>query len=238
MIDINILLAQLTNNDNLELTKSHTSTHTEESNTLSNGFPGDPDQFFRLQRPSTSQKKTSDQEFEADLISKINMLNDVLFEHQTDIEIIKKARVQIEESVRDLNEIIADNNSSVYQRAHFKFQLLKDMYTQLDGLVSSTKTRKIKEKDVELTQSQMVILFHHLRELGIISKKASNTILAQSISDMTGLSAEKMRQSLSSISSYSKNIDADFEPTDYEAVNDKIKALMLSLKADLNERFK
>lgn len=110
------------------------------------------------------------------------------------------------------------------------------MYTQLDGLVSSTKTRKIKEKDVELTQSQIVILFHHLRELGIISKKASNTILAQSISDMTGLSAEKIRQSLSSISSYSKNIDADFAPTDYDAVNDKIKALQLVLEADLSER--
>lgn len=236
MIDFNVLLAQLTNNNNLEIPKKNTITQTEESNILSSGFPGDPDQFFRLQRPSSSHNKTADQEFEADLITKINILNDVLFEHKTDIDIVKKARTQIEESIKDLAEIITDKHSKVYTRAQFKFQLLKEMYTQLDGLVSSTKTRKIKEKDVELTQSQIVILFHHLRELGIISKKASNTILAQSISDMTGLSAEKIRQSLSSISSYSKNIDADFAPTDYDAVNDKIKALQLVLEADLSER--
>lgn len=159
MEDINQLLRELVSNENLTVTIFDSDSLHEDTSILQSGFPGDPDQFFRLQRPTTSQKKTSDQEFEADLISKINTLNDVLFEHQTDIEIVKKARVQIEESIRDLGEIIADKNSLVYQRAHFKFLLLKDMFTQLDGLVSSTKTRKIKEKDVELTQSQIVILF-------------------------------------------------------------------------------
>ena len=40
MIDFNVLLAQLTNNNNLEIPKNNTFTQPEESNILSSGFPG------------------------------------------------------------------------------------------------------------------------------------------------------------------------------------------------------
>jgi hypothetical protein len=237
MENLSKLLDELTNNASFRKPLTADDDFSQGSDTLFSGFPGDLDQFHSLGRIKRTPKKQSDQEFEIELLSKIDILNDALFEHKVDIDIVKKAYVQIGESIQELSGMILDQHSDIYQRAYSKFQLLREIYSQLDVVVTGTKTRKLKESDIELTQAQIVILFHHMQKLGIVSKKVSNTLLATSIADITGLSSQKIRQALSSVDKDTENIDADFKTTDYHAVNRKIKRLQQNLEEDFSARF-
>lgn len=237
MKDLSKLLDELTNNDSFRKPFNDINDFDGDPDSLLSGFPSDLDQFHSLGRIKRTPKKQSDQDFESELLSKIDNLNIALFEHKVDIDVVKNAYYQIGESIQDLSGIILDQNAANYQRAYSKFQLLREIYSQLDVVVTGTKTRKLKETDIELTQAQIVILFHHMQKLGIISKKVSNTLLATSIADITGLSSQKIRQALSSVDKDSENIDADFKTTDYHAVNRKIKQLHQNLEEDFSARF-
>jgi hypothetical protein len=68
-----------------------------------------------------------------------------------------------------------------------------------------------------LIQKEVVILFYHLREAGLIGKNIPNNVYAQYISDLTGYEAEKIRQDLSNIKSDSQSTDSErFQKTDYD----------------------
>ena len=238
MKDLKEILAELANNDSFRELPIETETFNSEPDSLFSGFPDGLDQFHSLGRVKRIPKKQSDQEFEKEILSKIDILNDALFEHKADIDIVKNAHTQIGDSIKDLSVIITNKNAEQYQRANSKFQLLGEIYHQLDVAITGAKTRKLKNPDVEITQPQIVLLFHHLQQLGIVSKSVSNTSLATSLSELTGFSFEQIRQALSSVSVYSKNIDADFKQTDYSALNRKVKALQQNLETESSKRFK
>jgi hypothetical protein len=238
MENLSKLLDELTNNASFRKPLTAAYDFSQGSDTLFSGFPGDLDQFHSLGRIKRTPKKQSDQEFEIELLSKIDILNDALFEHKVDIDIVKKAYVQIGESIQELSGMILDQHSDIYQRAYSKFQLLREIYSQLDVVVSGTKKRKLKDPDVELTQAQIVILFHHLQRLGVLSKKVTNITLATCLSEITGFEFHQLRKSLSSVSLFSENVDANFKPSDYSALDLKVESLKEHLKKESIERFK
>ncbi len=238
MEDLKAILAEIANNDSFRELPKETETFKRETDSLFSGFPGDPDQFYKLNRPAKTFKKESDQEFEDELLKKIHKLNDVIFDHQADRDFLKNAHNKIGLSIQDLALIISKTDSEIYMRAHSKFRILSDLYDQMGDLISGTKQRKSKKPDVELTQTQIALLFYHLQKLGILDKNVSKSVLSKSIADATGFSHEKIRQELSHVEIKSNNIDSDVRDTDYHAINRKIKALYQSLEEDFVKRFK
>ena len=92
----------------------------------------------------------------------------------------------------------------------------------------------------QLKQKEVVILFHHLRELGLIAKGIPNNVYNQYISDLTGYAAEKIRQDLSNVSKESTSVDSNrFQESDYEGVIRVIKRKLLhKIEAEYKDKYK
>ncbi len=90
-----------------------------------------------------------------------------------------------------------------------------------------------------LIQKEVVILFYHLREAGLIGKNIPNNVYAQYISDLTGFEAEKIRQDLSNINNESLSTDSErFQKSDYDGIKRKLEQkLIKAIVADYKEKF-
>jgi len=71
----------------------------------------------------------------------------------------------------------------------------------------------------------------------MITKDVPNTTLAVCVSEITGFGFKQIRQGLSSVSLFSKNIDANFKPADYSALYLKVNALQENLELEESKRF-
>ena len=99
-------------------------------------------------------------------------------------------------------------------------------------LAKPTKVKKPFGKFTSLTQNQIVILFHYLRMHKCIGEETPNNLYAEYISELTGFSAEKIRQNLSHISSHE---NSEFLKTDYYAVKRVLDKVICSISADFEE---
>lgn len=106
--------------------------------------------------------------------------------------------------------------------------------------VNSRPIRKKKQiaKLTDLTQNQIVILFHYLRENGYIGKDTTNTLYAAHISELTGFAEEKIRQDLSHISNNFKSADSrEFLDYEYSAVKRALNKVIASIEKYSEEHF-
>ena len=90
-----------------------------------------------------------------------------------------------------------------------------------------------------LKQKEVVILFYHLRKLGLIDENIPNNVYAQYISDITGYESEKIRQDLSNILDESTSTDKlRFQQNDYEGIKRKLEQKIIkAIVADLEIKF-
>jgi hypothetical protein len=104
--------------------------------------------------------------------------------------------------------------------------------------LSRVRIRRPSEKLTDLTQNQIVILFHYLREHGYIGKDTTNTLYAGHISELTGFAAEKIRQDLSHISNNFKSADSrEFLDYEYSAVKRALNKVIASIEKYSEEHF-
>lgn len=106
--------------------------------------------------------------------------------------------------------------------------------------VNAKPIRKKKQiaKLTSLTQNQIIILFHYLKELGYIGKDMPKNEYAQHIAELTGFAAEKIRQDLSHISNNFKSTDSrEFLEYEYSAVRRSLDKVIAAIKKDSEERF-
>jgi hypothetical protein len=80
----------------------------------------------------------------------------------------------------------------------------------IDNLVDKKKEKSKKsfENLTNMTQNQIVILSHYLREFGYIGKDMPKNLYADYISGLTGFAAEQIRQDFSNIDKKSTSIDS------------------------------
>lgn len=110
--------------------------------------------------------------------------------------------------------------------------------TQPNVTPSRIRIRRPSEKLSDLTQNQVVILFHYLRENGYIGKDTTNTLYAAHISELTGFAAEKIRQDLSHISNNFKSADSrEFLEYEYSAVKRALNKVIASIEKYSGEHF-
>jgi hypothetical protein len=100
------------------------------------------------------------------------------------------------------------------------------------------KPKKSLENLTSLTQNQIVILFHYLKQLGYIGKDMPKNMYAQHIAELTGFAEEKIRQDLSHIENNSNSIEStEFLENDYNVVKRGLEKVIAALKKDLLERY-
>ena len=89
------------------------------------------------------------------------------------------------------------------------------------------------EKQTILTQNQIVILFHYLRELKLIGIGLTNNVYAQHISELTGFSSEKIRQNLSHVNKDSNSVDSGrITDTDFNIAKRELRKMVDKIETD------
>jgi len=237
MEDLSKLLDELTNNDSFRKPLNSVDDFSRESDSLFSGFPGDLGQFHKLKRPEKAIKRKTGDDLVLDLESKLGAINNLILEHGSKEKMIETVREKLGKSMQELILFVSDIDLELHEDAKNKFEIIKEAYENLGTKLPGYQSKKNKERKVELTQPQIVLLFHHLQNLGMITKDIPNTTLAVCISEITGFKFSQIRKSLSSVSLFSKNVDADFKPADYSALYLKVNALQENLELEESKRF-
>lgn len=122
-----------------------------------------------------------------------------------------------------------------------KIRFCEDTIDFIEKQGQKKKSQKAKNFSNQnlLKQKEVVILFHHLRELGFIAKGIPNNVYSQYISDLTGYTAEKIRQDLSNVNKESTSVDSNrFQESDYEGLTRAIKRQLLpKIEAEYKDKF-
>jgi hypothetical protein len=237
MKDLNKLLDDITNNDSFKNPLNDVEDVIQQPDTLFSGFPGDLGQFHQLKRPEKAIKRKTGEDLVVDLESKLGAINNMILDHGSKEKMIETVREKLGKSMQELILIVSDVDLELHEDVKNKFDIIKEAYENLGTKLPGYQSKKKKERKVELTQPQIVLLFHHLQNLGMIIKDVPNRTLAGHISEITGFTAEQIRQGLSSVSLFSKNIDANFKPADYSALYLKVNALQENLELEESKRF-
>lgn len=110
--------------------------------------------------------------------------------------------------------------------------------TQQSNTPKQVRIRRPLEKLTDLTQNQIIILFHYLRENGFVGKEMPKNLYAKQISELTGFAAEKIRQDLSHIGKQSNSLESgQFLEADYSVVRRSLDKVIASIRKDSEERF-
>jgi hypothetical protein len=241
MKDLTSILDDILNNESLKNGKQEDQSLIHEPQTLYNGFPGEDDmfsQFGRSVKKQTSIKVESTDEFESELLTMLSEFRETMLNEKVLGRQIDKIREKLSNSKRELAIMLSDDETELNEHIKIKYELLTEEYERLREILPSDQPRKQKEIKVDLTQTQIVILFHHLKSTGMVGRNISNTILAANISGITGFSKEKIRQALSNINPGSESADADaFTEIDFIRVKRKIETLGVQIQGDLDMRF-
>lgn len=89
-----------------------------------------------------------------------------------------------------------------------------------------------------MTQNEIIILAHYLRELGYIGKEMTKIEYAKHFSALTGFAAEKIRQDLSHISKKSDSLESiEFLEKEYSTVRRALDKVIAAIKKDSDEKF-
>ncbi len=224
MKDLNKLLDDITNNDSFKNPLNDVEDVIQQPDTLYSGFPGDLGQFHQLKRPEKAIKRKTGDDLVLDLESKLGAINNLILEHGSKEKMIETVREKLGKSMQELILFVSDIDLELHEDAKNKFEIIKEAYENLGTKLPGYQSKKNKDRKVELTQPQIVLLFHHLQNLGMITKDVPNTTLAVCISEITGFGFKQLRKSLSSVSLFSENVDANFKPSDYSALDVKVKA--------------
>jgi hypothetical protein len=238
MKDLNKLLDDITNNDSFKNPLNDVEDVIQQPDTLYSGFPGDLGQFHQLKRPEKAIKRKTGDDLVLDLESKLGAINNLILEHGSKEKMIETVREKLGKSMQELILFVSDIDLELHEDAKNKFEIIKEAYENLGTKLPGYQSKKNKDRKVELTQPQIVLLFHHLQNLGMITKDVPNTTLAVCISEITGFGFKQLRKSLSSVSLFSENVDANFKPSDYSALDLKVESLKQHLKRESIERFK
>jgi hypothetical protein len=237
MEDLSKLLDELTNNDSFRKPLNSADDFSRESDSLFSGFPGDLGQFHQLKRPEKAIKRKTGDDLVLDLESKLGAINNMILDHGSKEKMIETVREKLGKSMQELILFVSDIDLELHEDAKNKFEIIKEAYENLGTKLPGYQSKKNKDRKVELTQPQIVLLFHHLQNLGMITKDVPNTTLAVCISEITGFGFKQLRKSLSSVSLFSENVDANFKPADYSALYLKVNALQENLELEESKRF-
>jgi len=121
------------------------------------------------------------------------------------------------ETIRYINNPLFITNSQVYKKKE--------------------KPKKLFEKLTSLNQNQIVILFHYLKEHEYLGKGMTKNLYAEPISELTGFSAEKLRQGFSHVEKKSNSIDKlGFTEADYSVARRALDKVSASIKKDSEEK--
>jgi hypothetical protein len=241
MKDLNSILENIINNESLKNGKQDTESSIYEAETLYSGFPGEENSFNQFKKrieKQTPKKVESIDEFESELLEKLGDFHIDLLEFKVLDQQVDKIREKLKESKRELAIMLSDDETELRDKIKIKYELLTEEYERLGEIQAGKNPRKQKEFKLDITQTQIVILFNQMKNLGMIGKNVSNTILAASISEISGFSKEKIRQALSNINPDSDSIDSDaFTENDFHRVKNKVEALKTNIQEEIEDRF-
>jgi hypothetical protein len=153
-----------------------------------------------------------------------------LFDH-----FLHRARLLEDSEFNSIIKVKTDVCMETLRFVNFPMQILQQFNND-----NPRPIRKKKQivKLTSLTQNQIVILFHSLKELGYIGDEMQKNIYAHHISELTGYAEEKIRQDLSHIV---KNPDGtntvEFSEIDYSVVKRTLDKVIAKVKKDSEERF-
>jgi hypothetical protein len=241
MRDLTLILNDILNNESLKIGKHDHQSMINDIGILQNGFPGDDNQLGRLKRQLEKQspkKFESIDDFEIELLEKLGDFHNNLLEFKVlDLQ-IDNIRDKLKASKRELAIMLSDDEAESREKIKIKYELLTEEYERLGEIQSGKQHRKQKEIKLDLTQTQIVILFNQMKNLGMVGKNVSNTILAACISEISGFSKEKIRQALSNVNPDSDSIDSDtFTENDFHRVKNKVEALKTNIQEEIEDRF-
>ncbi|MBN1187454.1 MAG: hypothetical protein JXB49_34580 [Bacteroidales bacterium] len=165
-------------------------------------------------------------------------------------EIVK----EIKGSRSELEEILFANrlnnnpllNKLIAVKLDFCAETIRLINFQLPVLPLSKETApKVPERQKRpfetltcLTQNEIIILAHYLRELGYIGKEMTKIEYAKHFSALTGFAAEKIRQDLSHISKKSDSLEStEFLEKEYSKVRRALDEVIAAIKKDSDEKF-
>ena len=241
MKDLNSILENILNNDSLKNGKQDSQSLIYDAEILNNGFPGEEDPFSQFKRrieKETPPKVESTDEFESELLEKLGDFHINLLEFKVLDQQVDKIREKLKESKRELAIMLSDDETELRDKIKIKYELLTEEYERLGEIQADKNPRKQKEFKLDITQTQIVILFNQMKNLGMVGKNVSNTILAASISEISGFSKEKIRQALSNINPDSDSIDSDaFTENDFHRVKNKVEDLKKKIQEEIEDRF-
>jgi hypothetical protein len=139
----------------------------------------------------------------------------------------------------DLEQIKSVSRKNKFKNHIELIDLKIDFCDRILGFLSNIKNEvfKLLRKEsgtyTDLTQKEIVILFHHMRKLGYVGKGLENDDFAEPIAEITDLSSNRIRQDLSIIQDlYSK----DFLSTDYIRIQAALKKLRDSMDENRKEK--
>jgi hypothetical protein len=235
MNDINKLLTTLTSNEEIKNEANAVSSSDTFDEPLFSGIP-DPFGSPRINKPQKRQQTPI--EYESSLIKTIEALNHIASAQSQLSSQMETIWNQLHESKKELSIMVADEKFANNEKAQIKYELLDEALQTIGSQIPDKQYRRPKEIQVDLTQAQIVILFHNMQKLGMVGKNIPNTLLAKSISDMTGLSKEKIRQALSTIKEDSGSIESiAYTENDYHRVKNKIQSLKDKIHEEIESRF-
>lgn len=228
MSDLNKIIKDLANNDDLKIIEEHNNPLND--NILLHGFPGEN---TPKQRIKPASKKQTPLEYEAKLIDYIEQLNKTAMEQKAFQDKHEMQWERLKNSQKELALLLTDDRFADNEKIKIKYELLGGILE-----THSEKTyRKPKEVQIDITQSQIVILFHHMKQLGMIGKNVSNTIIASCMSEMSGFSKEKIRQALSTVKEDSTSVEnAEYVEYDYTRVRNKIQQLKENIELNIKTK--
>ena len=96
--------------------------------------------------------------------------------------------------------------------------LLRNLQSNISSPDKAKQSKRWKEhkKLTKLSQNQIAILFHFMRDLELIGNGMQKKEYAEIISSLTGFSSEKIRQKLSHIEKQSNSVESDqFKEVDF-----------------------
>ncbi len=150
--------------------------------------------------------------------------------------------------IRDKLEILLDytvriHNHLLNSLIKAKIQICADAlrFINLASIPASSqpvqinvRTRKNFENLTNLTQDQVIILSHYLKESGCLGKSMPKNLFAAQISELSGFSSEKIRQDLSHIANPESY---EFSESDYVIVRRFLKEMMEKIEQDCQKMF-
>ncbi len=167
-----------------------------------------------------------------------------------DTNLVKNKLIQNEISSKifqvreDLHKLILDTNNERFSNLESLVNIKITYCDKVLDFISNIKNEisrlsgKKSGLHTDLTQKQIVILFHHLHELGYVGKGITNDELAGLISQLTSFSADKIRQDLSLVKKESTGVDSEeFKETDYTILRRYIKRLIESIEKEQKGKF-